>query len=71
MLWVDVHVLGPCILDTSALRLLCVSRSYVYHAVHSYFDRDNVALPNIAKYFNEQVRAACLSGALQRSRRCC
>ncbi|KAK9837079.1 hypothetical protein WJX81_001219 [Elliptochloris bilobata] len=28
--------------------------SYVYHALHSYFDRDNVALPNIAKYFNEQ-----------------
>ena len=30
----------------------------MYHALHSYFDRDNVALPNIAKYFNEQVRAA-------------
>ena len=29
--------------------------SYVYHALHSYFDRDNVALPNVAKYFNEQV----------------
>ncbi len=33
--------------------------SYVYHALHSYFDRDNVALPNVAKYFNEQV-ASCL-----------
>ena len=33
--------------------------SYVYHALHSYFDRDNVALPNVAKYFNEQV-ASCI-----------
>ena len=36
-----------------------VRRSYVYHALHSYFDRDNVALPNIAKYFNEQVSYLC------------
>ncbi|CAI7899224.1 unnamed protein product, partial [Closterium sp. NIES-53] len=25
--------------------------SYVYHALYSYFDRDNVALPGFAKYF--------------------
>lgn len=27
--------------------------SYVYHALHAYFDRDNVALPGFAKYFKE------------------
>eukprot|EP00850_Spirogloea_muscicola_P009179 SM000051S17539 [mRNA] locus=s51:93143:95570:- [translate_table: standard] len=27
--------------------------SYIYHALFSYFDRDNVALPGFAKYFKE------------------
>jgi ferritin heavy chain len=27
--------------------------SYVYHALHAYFDRDNVALPGFAKFFKE------------------
>jgi len=27
--------------------------SYVYHALYSYFDRDNVGLPGFAKYFKE------------------
>lgn len=27
---------------------------YVYHAIWAYFDRDTVALPGFAKYFNEQ-----------------
>lgn len=25
--------------------------SYVYHSMHSYFDRDNVGLPGFAKFF--------------------
>lgn len=29
------------------------NNSYVYHALHAYFDRDNVALPGIAKFFKE------------------
>ncbi|CAM6129772.1 unnamed protein product [Calypogeia fissa] len=28
--------------------------SYIYHAMFSYFDRDNVALPGLANYFREQ-----------------
>lgn len=27
--------------------------SYVYHALYSYFDRDNIALPGFAKFFKE------------------
>jgi ferritin heavy chain len=27
--------------------------SYVYHALHAYFDRDNVGLPGFAEFFNE------------------
>eukprot|EP00892_Ulva_mutabilis_P007974 jgi/Ulvmu1/5549/UM023_0085.1 len=27
--------------------------SYVYHALHSYFNRDNVGLPGFAKFFSE------------------
>jgi len=27
--------------------------SYIYHALYSYFDRDDVALPGLAKYFKE------------------
>lgn len=27
--------------------------SYVYHAMHAYFDRDNVGLPGFAKYFKD------------------
>ncbi|KAJ3682858.1 hypothetical protein LUZ60_013085 [Juncus effusus] len=27
--------------------------SYVYHAMYAYFDRDNVALPGLAKFFKE------------------
>lgn len=27
--------------------------SYVYHALYAYFDRDNVGLPGLAKYFKE------------------
>lgn len=27
--------------------------SYIYHALYAYFDRDNVALPGLAKYFKE------------------
>ncbi|CAM6082411.1 unnamed protein product [Calypogeia fissa] len=27
--------------------------SYIYHAMFSYFDRDNIALPGLAKYFKE------------------
>jgi len=27
--------------------------SYIYHALFAYFDRDNVALPGLAKYFKE------------------
>jgi len=27
--------------------------SYVYHALYAYFDRDNVALPGLAKYFKD------------------
>lgn len=27
--------------------------SYVYHALHSYFARDNVGLPGFAKFFSE------------------
>jgi ferritin heavy chain len=27
--------------------------SYVYHALHAYFDRDNVQLPGFAKFFKE------------------
>jgi len=27
--------------------------SYVYHAMYAYFDRDNVALPGMAKFFKE------------------
>eukprot|EP00240_Pyramimonas_obovata_P013676 CAMPEP_0118932570 /NCGR_PEP_ID=MMETSP1169-20130426/10500_1 /TAXON_ID=36882 /ORGANISM="Pyramimonas obovata, Strain CCMP722" /LENGTH=260 /DNA_ID=CAMNT_0006875247 /DNA_START=53 /DNA_END=835 /DNA_ORIENTATION=+ len=27
--------------------------SYIYHAMFAYFDRDNVALPGLAKYFKE------------------
>lgn len=27
--------------------------SYIYHAMYAYFDRDNVALPGLAKYFKE------------------
>lgn len=29
------------------------NNSYVYHALHAYFDRDNVALPGFAKFFKE------------------
>jgi hypothetical protein len=28
--------------------------SYVYHALSTYFDRDNVSLPGLAAYFREQ-----------------
>lgn len=28
--------------------------SYIYHSFYAYFDRDNVGLPGIAKYFKEQ-----------------
>ena len=28
--------------------------SYVYHALYAYFDRDNVALPGLAEYFDHQ-----------------
>lgn len=28
--------------------------SYVYHAMYSYFARDNVALPGIAEYFKNE-----------------
>jgi ferritin heavy chain len=28
--------------------------SYVYHSMASYFDRDNVSLPGLAKYFRDQ-----------------
>ena len=28
--------------------------SYIYHSMASYFDRDNVSLPGLAKYFREQ-----------------
>lgn len=27
--------------------------SYVYHALYAYFDRDNVGLPGMAKFFKE------------------
>jgi ferritin heavy chain len=27
--------------------------SYVYHALHAFFDRDNVGLPGLAKYFKD------------------
>ncbi len=27
--------------------------SYVYHSLHAYFDRDNVGLPGLAKYFKD------------------
>ena len=27
--------------------------SYIYHALFAYFDRDNVALPGLAKYFKD------------------
>lgn len=27
--------------------------SYVYHAMYAFFDRDNVGLPGMAKYFKE------------------
>ena len=27
--------------------------SYIYHAMYAYFDRDNVALPGLAKYFKD------------------
>jgi len=27
--------------------------SYVYHALHSFFDRDNVGMPGLAKYFKD------------------
>jgi ferritin heavy chain len=27
--------------------------SYVYHALHSFFDRDNIGMPGLAKYFKD------------------
>lgn len=27
--------------------------SYIYHAMYAYFERDNVALPGLAKYFKD------------------
>lgn len=29
------------------------SVSYIYHALYSYFDRDNIALPGFAKFFQD------------------
>eukprot|EP00958_Prasinococcus_capsulatus_P030137 scaffold7946_cov403-Prasinococcus_capsulatus_cf.AAC.9 len=42
--------------DTSALpwyRSVEYNVSYIYHAMYAYFDRDNVALPGLAKFFKE------------------
>jgi hypothetical protein len=38
--------------------------SYIYHALWAYFDRDNVALPGLAKFFKDG-EPCCLPASLQ------
>jgi hypothetical protein len=39
--------------ETERLRPRDAARSHIYHAMYAYFDRDNVALPGLARYFNK------------------
>ena len=38
--------------------LLADNISYVYHAMHSFFDRDNINLPGLAAYFDDESKEA-------------
>ncbi|KAH0712825.1 hypothetical protein KY290_026713 [Solanum tuberosum] len=45
----------PYVYETQSVLVDCVEYnvSYVYHAMYAYFDRDNVALKGLAKFFKE------------------
>jgi hypothetical protein len=40
-----------CALCAAKLSAYATARSHIYHAMYAYFDRDNVALPGLARYF--------------------
>ncbi|GJD12332.1 Ferritin-1, chloroplastic [Galdieria sulphuraria] len=51
-----VNVGYDCRCEEALNNHICVeyTASYVYHGLFAFFDRDTVALPGFAKYFNEQ-----------------